>query len=356
MNEYIQLTSLDIIDLFFRFLAIGQISILIGIYISRNPGFKTYLGSTLAICFSSYVLLTAPISNEHYGFLRGIFLFFTEYIPYILWAYTIHILRGKSVPPQLLRYLYIAFTLITIWFIYFFGYLQGVGTFHKINHYIQVIPLTHIVYITLKDFADDLVTSRRNFKILLSMLASLYFLLVMIFELLLPSVKSLAYFNIVNATMIVSLTSLIAWLLLTEKLTEAPSNKSSLPTSSANEESTQIPAIYKSAFNKLNELMEHGFYTQSQLTINVLANEIEIPEHQLRELINKHIGFKNFSEYLNSYRIPEACIRFKDSNQIRTPILTTALDLGYGSIATFNRVFKQETGKTPKEYRDHFQK
>ena len=77
---------------------------------------------------------------------------------------------------------------------------------------------------------------------------------------------------------------------------------------------------------------------------------------QRRELINKHLGFRNFSGFLNSYRLPIACSQLEDLTNIRKPILTIALELGYGSIATFNRAFKAKTGKTPKEYRSQFQK
>jgi AraC-like DNA-binding protein len=41
---------------------------------------------------------------------------------------------------------------------------------------------------------------------------------------------------------------------------------------------------------------------------------------------------------------------------MRKPILTIAFDLGYGSVATFNRAFKAKMGKTPKEYRNQFRK
>ena len=40
-----------------------------------------------------------------------------------------------------------------------------------------------------------------------------------------------------------------------------------------------------------------------------------------------------------------------DPAQVRKPVLTIALDLGYGSLGPFNRAFKLETGLTPTEYR-----
>jgi AraC-like DNA-binding protein len=76
-----------------------------------------------------------------------------------------------------------------------------------------------------------------------------------------------------------------------------------------------------------------------------------VPEHQLRKLINRHLGYRNFSSFLNFHRIGEAKNHLVDPEFVRTPVLTIAMDLGYGSIGPFNRAFKESTGLTPTEYR-----
>ena len=87
------------------------------------------------------------------------------------------------------------------------------------------------------------------------------------------------------------------------------------------------------------------------LTISALSAALGHPEHRLRQLINGRLGYRNFSAFLNSYRIPEAQRILADSAQVRKPVLTIALDLGYGSLGPFNRAFKIETGLTPTEFR-----
>lgn len=69
---------------------------------------------------------------------------------------------------------------------------------------------------------------------------------------------------------------------------------------------------------------------------------------QLRESINQHLGYRNFNDFLNHYRIDEAAQRLLRQD---LPILSIALDAGYGSIGPFNRAFKQLKGFTPSEYR-----
>ncbi len=97
--------------------------------------------------------------------------------------------------------------------------------------------------------------------------------------------------------------------------------------------------------------MADGAYRQTGLTIRGLADQLGHPEHRLRKLINGRLGFRNFSAFLNSYRIPEARETLADASKVRMPILTIALDLGYGSLGPFNRTFKTETGMTPTQFR-----
>ena len=102
---------------------------------------------------------------------------------------------------------------------------------------------------------------------------------------------------------------------------------------------------------KLIEIMESGAYIEAGLTIGALAEKIEVPEHQLRALINQGLGFRNFSAFLNSYRIAFAKGILSDPEQARLPVLTIAMDAGYNSLAPFNRAFKTAEGVTPTEFR-----
>jgi AraC-like DNA-binding protein len=102
---------------------------------------------------------------------------------------------------------------------------------------------------------------------------------------------------------------------------------------------------------KLLDSMDAGYYRQTGLTIRQLADKLRYPEHQLRRLINGHLRYRNFSAFLNSYRIGEARAKLVDPESVRLPVLTIALDLGYASLGPFNRAFKAMTGMTPSEYR-----
>ena len=69
----------------------------------------------------------------------------------------------------------------------------------------------------------------------------------------------------------------------------------------------------------------------------------------MRRAINGGLGYRNFNEFLHGYRLGEAEARLRA--QPHLPILTIALDVGYGSIGPFNRAFRARHGATPSEYR-----
>ena len=92
-------------------------------------------------------------------------------------------------------------------------------------------------------------------------------------------------------------------------------------------------------------------YRDEDLSITRLASRLAVPEYRLRRLINQHLGHRNFSAYVNQYRLAEAMTALADPGQSGRPVLTIALDAGFQSIGPFNRAFKSRTGLTPTEFR-----
>lgn len=92
-------------------------------------------------------------------------------------------------------------------------------------------------------------------------------------------------------------------------------------------------------------------YRRPKVSIRSLADEIGLPEYRLRRLIHEELGFRNFNAFMHHYRIREAREMLSDPGQARTPILTIALTVGYQSINTFNRAFREIVGETPSTFR-----
>ena len=108
----------------------------------------------------------------------------------------------------------------------------------------------------------------------------------------------------------------------------------------------EVDSEYK---DKLNALMDSGFYRTEHLTIKLLAEALEYPEYKTRALINQTLGYRNFNDYINQLRIHEASQRL--INEPDTPILNISLDVGYRTLSSFNRAFKDITDTTPTAHR-----
>jgi len=101
----------------------------------------------------------------------------------------------------------------------------------------------------------------------------------------------------------------------------------------------------------LDRLALSGALLETGLTISKLADLAGMPEHRLRRLVNQHLGYRNFADYLNFHRIEAAKSRFSEVVDRHVPVLTIAMDIGYNSLGPFNRAFKERAGMTPTEYR-----
>jgi AraC-like DNA-binding protein len=102
----------------------------------------------------------------------------------------------------------------------------------------------------------------------------------------------------------------------------------------------------------LRQLMERErLHRQGELTIGMLSDRLGVPEYRLRRLINQRLGHRNFSSYVNGYRLAEVKAALADPDQADVPILTIAMDAGFQSLAPFNRAFKASVGMTPSEFR-----
>jgi AraC-like DNA-binding protein len=74
------------------------------------------------------------------------------------------------------------------------------------------------------------------------------------------------------------------------------------------------------------------------------------PERAVRTLINQQLGHDHFRAFLNTHRVIEAR-RFLEERDRDDKLIIIALDSGFASLASFNRVFRAIVGCTPSEYR-----
>ncbi|MEJ2662869.1 MAG: substrate-binding domain-containing protein [Spirochaetia bacterium] len=104
-------------------------------------------------------------------------------------------------------------------------------------------------------------------------------------------------------------------------------------------------------FRKLIHFMESNkAYMISDLTPDYVARRIHISRHNLSYIINEYADM-NFYDFINSYRIKEIITYLQVSKNENTKMIDIAMNFGFKSKSTFNKIFKKYTNMTPTEFR-----
>ncbi|MCC8938691.1 helix-turn-helix transcriptional regulator [Bradyrhizobium sp. Arg68] len=201
--------------------------------------------------------------------------------------------------------------------------------------------------------ATDLVEGRRRLRVWYAVAIALYTVLSVASDWVWPGALSSAPLSLANAAALVGLIFLFAALgslaSTGEPMAPAMARAGSKPSANGSGPAASADAALVAA---LRRLIDHDkVYREPDLSVTSLAQKLDIPEYRLRRLINGQLGHRNFNAFVNGYRLKEVEAALGDPGQAEVPILTIALDAGFGSIGPFNRAFKAHTGLTPTEYR-----
>jgi AraC-like DNA-binding protein len=228
-----------------------------------------------------------------------------------------------------------------------------------LSYVFRVVFMFLALAVILAEWQQDLVEARRHLRRMFAAVGGGYILVVICVEMILGFSPAPLWLEVGHSLMLLVLFTAIAiWLMI-----HSPDGLSSslglgagpptgtIPPAPAADAAT-LSVTEQGWMNALQQQMEgESAYHDSTLTIRKLAEQLTIPEHQLRRLINRHLGYRNFNDYLNHYRISEAAQCLADPAQERLPILTIALEVGYASLTPFNRAFKARYQQTPSEFR-----
>lgn len=99
----------------------------------------------------------------------------------------------------------------------------------------------------------------------------------------------------------------------------------------------------------LNHMDREKPFTDNNLTLFKLAEQLDISENKLSQVINTQSRC-NFFEFINKYRVDLVVEKMKSHEHENITLLGLALDSGFNSKASFNRAFKKVTGLTPSEF------
>jgi AraC-like DNA-binding protein len=222
--------------------------------------------------------------------------------------------------------------------------------------------VTAALWIAWHSWGGDLIEPRRRLRWWLVGYLGAYGLIVLASEIYLQGQQPPGWLDLLNAAAIAAtlLATLVYFVQLRPVAMDtlfAPAPEATPPVSpeppepAAEPDATQ-PVADGPLIERLQALMESEvLYRDPELSVRTLAVKVAVPEYVLRRLINEKLGHRNFAAYVNEFRLREVEARLRDPQWLRRPILTLALEAGFGSIGPFNRAFRERHGMTPSEFR-----
>ena len=117
-----------------------------------------------------------------------------------------------------------------------------------------------------------------------------------------------------------------------------------------------LPAEMKQKGTWLKKALKAGlYYRDPELTLNSLADKLDLGPHELSRIINTALK-KSFNDFIGEYRVADVIQKMQDPAYDHITLLGIAFESGFNSKTTFNRIFKQVTGKSPVEYKNDLKK
>lgn len=329
-------------------LVIGQLLLVAAVFVKGVKGSDSHgpaLGALLMLSIVGYLVSSNRVLGDLSEPLDPLFLALALLPPYLLWSFAIAVfeIRDWSRKARLSVYLVPAI-----------AWVAGAGEFewapltHTVHRLVSVAILLFVIWSIYSERVFDLMEKRRRYRLWLVGLIALQSLAVLIVELIFSEVPE--YLETLNTVVIG-----VMVFVLTVPLLSIGANVLWMgapePEIPVKPDTPDDPPPTNPQATALLNLMAEGHYKKMGLTIGELAADLGIAEHQLRSLINRELGFRNFSAFLNSYRLAEAKTQLADPSLAKRPVLSIAMDLGFASIGPFNRAFKLHTGQTPTEFR-----
>jgi AraC-like DNA-binding protein len=101
---------------------------------------------------------------------------------------------------------------------------------------------------------------------------------------------------------------------------------------------------------RLVKLVEdEKLFLNSELKHSAIASKMGISSRYLTDILKNELG-KSFNDFINEYRVKEVRRRIHNNEIENLTLYAIALESGFNSKSSFNRIFKKHTGCTPSEF------
>ncbi len=213
---------------------------------------------------------------------------------------------------------------------------------------LELLLISHALLIAAQHWRNDLVQERRYIRGGVICVSGLYLFLVIFLDQLL-NIQWIG-FDLIKSMLLATLIIGINFFLF--RLRESSLFET---VSAVNHNAVASKAPSKELSRVISAMVEDKLYQQDGITIASFAKHLSIHEYKLRQLINGEMNYRNFNDFLNFYRIKEVSEKLTQTDFLQTPVLTLALESGFRSLSSFNKVFKETHALTPTQYRKKYQ-
>jgi AraC-like DNA-binding protein len=330
-----------------RFITIGQILVILGLLIRTGNLLSARATSGFLICIVGYLFADWGQLSDYD--IHVIFAGLAFALPFNFWLFSKALFDDqfswrKWMPLVLLT------VLVVDYLIYFQernGIIDmsggGMKVLDLVHHGMSLLFVILAIIEAVRSRAADLVISRFRFRSVFISLASIVIVITILSEIAFPVDNEPVALDFFQKFVIAGLTFYFA----VNRLQFSPGFfRTSVPPR------PDVPTHDNELAEEVVEYIEkHRGYRTEGLTIRELAIQMNVQEYKLRQAINQNLGFRNFNEFLNSYRIDDACKLLADPANRKMTVLEIVYKVGYSSLAPFNRAFKEITGMTPTAWR-----
>jgi AraC-like DNA-binding protein len=333
----------DILEILLRGIAIGALLASAVAFARGGPSRSVRLcGVLLCAAIIGYVINSAEQTRGAAGPLGLVFRFFAWGGVGALWAFVLALFEDRRLSPVL----FAPYAGLT-----FFGLIatlappelqSGLWITHNL---FEVGLAAHALFIIYRSWRGDLVEARRRLRGPFMAGVAVFAAVLSAFEIGEDLGVSADWYSLAGAV------SLAAFC-LAGTLVMLQVRPALFGAARPAEAPAGLNAADQAELARLNALMDGGeAWRREGVTIGLLAQELRVPEHRLRRLINDHLGHRNFAAFVNARRIDAAKRILSDPAEARKTVASIAFDLGFGSLGPFNRAFKEATSQTPTEWR-----
>lgn len=301
---------------------------------------KSYSVGAIAIALAGHLAETQGISGAWSERARETAAIIGHFIPVAMTWFVLDIfLEREDRDSRLVRGL--AALALLVWII-----CLSPASFSPVHIALSILLDLGLIYVVVVTGPDDLIERRRSFRLVFVSAMMVFGISKLLLDALLTPEARPLWFDTGYAAAVLGFTLVFAhWALRpgrdiwTEQSVRDTGN------------TAETDRVNAHILGQITHAMRNEIWRREGLTIGQMAQELNIPEHRLRQAINRDLGYRNFPAFVNGYRIDAAKAALSAPENAQKTILEIAYDVGFASLGPFNKAFRAMTGTSPRDYR-----